>query len=86
MWRVYFLKSSSKDWYYIGSTNDIARRLDEHNNGRVTSTKAHIPLKLMHEVSFENEHDAREFEHRVKKQRLLKEQIVRDIKEHWGIV
>ena len=31
---------------YVGSTNDIARRLTEHNSGKVDSTKNRTPLGL----------------------------------------
>ena len=31
---------------YVGSTNDIARRLTEHNSGKVDSTKNRTPLSL----------------------------------------
>jgi len=31
---------------YTGSTNDIARRLTEHNSGKVDSTKNRTPFSL----------------------------------------
>jgi len=31
---------------YVGSTNDIARRLTEHNSEKVDSTKNRTPLRL----------------------------------------
>jgi len=31
---------------YVGSTNDIARRLTEHNSGKVDSTKNRTPFNL----------------------------------------
>jgi len=31
---------------YVGSTNDIARRLTEHNSGKVDSTKNRTPFSL----------------------------------------
>ena len=31
---------------YVGSTNDIGRRLIEHNSGKVDSTKCRTPLSL----------------------------------------
>jgi putative endonuclease len=46
MWYVYILKSSIDNNLYIGSTNDIKRRLAEHNSGKVDSTKTRVPLKL----------------------------------------
>ncbi len=32
MFYIYILYSDSLDRYYIGSTNDVTRRLSEHNN------------------------------------------------------
>ena len=46
MWYVYILKSAIDNKLYVGSTNDIARRLTEHNSGKVDSTKNRIPLRL----------------------------------------
>ncbi|MGC9602757.1 MAG: GIY-YIG nuclease family protein [Minisyncoccia bacterium] len=79
MWQIYFLKSVAKRWYYVGSTNDIERRLKEHNSGKVSATKAYVPLLLVYSEQFENEKDARTREQKIKKQRLLKEQIIRTI-------
>ena len=38
MWTVYLLKHSISNQYYIGKTNDLKRRLIEHNSGGQTST------------------------------------------------
>ena len=81
MWFVYFLRSANKNWYYVGSTDNIERRLSEHNSAKVTSTKHHIPLSLVHKIEFQDERSARAYERRVKKQRLLKEDIIRTIEE-----
>lgn len=61
-WFVYFLKSLSKDFLYIGSTNSLERRCTEHNDGMVQSTKAYIPLKLVGFIAVETELQARELE------------------------
>lgn len=36
------------DWYYVGMTQDIIKRLDEHNKGRVKSTKSRRPYELVY--------------------------------------
>ena len=46
MWYVYILRSLRDNNLYIGSTNDIKRRLTEHNSGMVDSTKGRIPFRL----------------------------------------
>ena len=86
MWKVYFLRSRRKKWYYVGSTDNLERRIREHNTKKVTSTKAHVPLDVVHTIDFASESEARSFERKIKKQRLLKEQIIRTIEKHWGIV
>ena len=40
---------SKKDGkFYTGSTNDLKRRLDEHNGGKVESTKRRKPFLLIY--------------------------------------
>ena len=46
MWYVYVLRSSIDKNLYVGSTNDINRRLTEHNLGKVDSTKNRTPLNM----------------------------------------
>ncbi len=46
MWYVYVLRSSRDNNLYVGSTNDISRRLSEHNSGKVDSTKNRTPFSL----------------------------------------
>ncbi|MEX1274640.1 MAG: GIY-YIG nuclease family protein [Bacteroidota bacterium] len=60
-WCVYVLRSLAKDFVYIGSTNDLERRMGEHNNGEVQSTKAYRPLKVAAFVAVETETRAKRF-------------------------
>jgi putative endonuclease len=46
MWFVYVLRSRRDKDLYIGSTNDIRRRLAEHNSGLVESTRPRLPFDL----------------------------------------
>jgi putative endonuclease len=46
LWFVYVLESLKDGDLYIGSTNDIRRRLAEHNSGEVDSTKYRTPFTL----------------------------------------
>ena len=34
--------------FYVGLTNDLRKRLDEHNSGRVLSAIDRIPFKLIY--------------------------------------
>lgn len=45
---VYVLKSQVDGKFYTGYTINLKRRLDEHHNGRVRSTKQRRPLDLVY--------------------------------------
>ena len=62
MWFVYVLKSVSNDFIYIGSTNNLNRRLLEHNEGQVPSTKHYAPYEIEAYVAVKTEKRARELE------------------------
>jgi len=61
MWYVYFLKLSNDD-IYVGSTNDLKRRIASHQKGQVKSTKAHLPVLLESYVAVQTETKARALE------------------------
>lgn len=67
MYYVYLLKSESDQKLYIGSTNDLKRRVIEHNTGAVRSTKARIPFTLRYYEAYKIEQDARSREYSLKK-------------------
>ena len=43
----YAIQSEISNRVYIGQTDDLYRRLKEHNDGRVKSTKQEIPWKIL---------------------------------------
>ena len=55
---VYVLCSQKDGKRYIGCTNDLRRRLSDHNDGLVESTKQRIPLKLIYYEGCLNPRDA----------------------------
>ncbi|MDF2118099.1 GIY-YIG nuclease family protein [Roseiarcaceae bacterium H3SJ34-1] len=61
MWYVYFLKLNNDD-IYVGSTNDLRRRVKSHQDGHVLSTKLHLPVALKAYVAVETETLARALE------------------------
>ncbi|HZY10979.1 MAG TPA: GIY-YIG nuclease family protein [Bacteroidota bacterium] len=80
-WYVYILKSLTKDFIYIGSTNDLQRRLFEHNNGSVQSTKPYRPLEMIAYIAVGTEKKARELEKYFKTgsgKAILKKRILAD--------
>ena len=46
MWYIYILRSTIDNNLYVGSTNNISRRFNEHNSGKVISTENRTPLTL----------------------------------------
>jgi putative endonuclease len=48
MFFVYVLQSEKDNKRYIGFTDNLERRLQEHTNGKVKSTKNRRPLKLVY--------------------------------------
>lgn len=62
MWFAYILRSSKDKDLYIGSTNDIQRRLRKHNTGTVDSTKRRTPLILEAYVAVKDKEKAVELE------------------------
>ena len=52
MFYTYVLKSQKDRKLYIGHTEDVAKRLEEHNSGRVRSTKHRVPFTLLYQKVF----------------------------------
>ena len=64
---VYAIQSEKTGRLYIGQTDLLQRRIEEHNKGRVKSTKYESPWKLVAIEYFEKRSDARWAETRFKK-------------------
>ena len=47
MFCTYILRSKKTLRYYVGSTQDVVNRLQEHNSGGCTSTRSGIPWELV---------------------------------------
>ncbi len=62
MWYVYILRSAIDKALYIGSTNDIERRLNQHNSGEVDSTRSRRPLNLESYIAVKDKTKAIELE------------------------
>jgi putative endonuclease len=61
MWYVYFLHLDNGDTY-VGSTNDLRRRVASHQRGQVSSTEGHLPVTLKSYVAVGDERTARSLE------------------------
>ena len=83
MFYIYFLFSETSQKYYVGYSNDVLRRLNEHNNPiHVTYSSKHLPwiLKGYFAVS-SNRGEAMRVERFIKKQKSRKfiEKILENI-------
>jgi len=81
MWYVYVLRSAQQKILYVGSTNNLERRLKEHNQGECLSTKAYRPYVLLISIAFPDEMHARTLEQYFKTgsgRTILKKRILND--------
>ena len=62
---VYILLCSNSR-FYIGSTNNLERRIQEHNGGKTVSTKYILPVQLVFRQEFESLTKARQIERKLK--------------------
>ena len=69
----------SNNQYYVGSTDNIARRLREHNHGKTKSTRFKRPVRLIFSEKFDSLVLARRVEYKIKrlKSRKIIEQIIK---------
>jgi putative endonuclease len=55
---IYILRSIKDGMYYTGYTSNLNKRLEEHENGNVQSTKNRLPIKLVYFEGCLNQQDA----------------------------
>ena len=55
---VYVLRSLKDKKRYIGLTNNLSRRLAEHNNGKVNATNNRKPFQLVYSEEFADRAEA----------------------------
>jgi len=56
---VYVLYNASENFIYIGYSENLKQRIQEHNEGKVKSTKAYAPLKLIFYEAYPTKSDAK---------------------------
>ncbi|HVV39303.1 MAG TPA: GIY-YIG nuclease family protein [Candidatus Paceibacterota bacterium] len=59
MYYVYAIKSSLRNYLYVGLTADIERRLSEHNKGRNKTTRPYRPFTLVYSEALSDRRSAR---------------------------
>ena len=81
MYYFYVLKSLKDNLLYTGSTNDLKRRVSEHNGGKVKSTQSRVPFELVYYEAYKSEEDARRRERSVKQRGKAFAQLKNRIKK-----
>ena len=76
---VYVLKSKVDGYLYIGCTDNLKKRVIEHNAGKTKSIKHRAPFGLMYYEAYINKTDARKREIELKKNSYQKEQLIKRI-------
>jgi putative endonuclease len=64
---TYILYSIHKNKYYVGSTENVLKRLTEHNKVESISTKTGKPWQLIAVVEKDTRNEAMKLESRIKK-------------------
>jgi len=78
MFYVYILLNETKTRTYTGVSDDVDKRLAEHNAGRVKSSRSYRPYSIIHVEPFETLKEARQKENFYKSstgRRRLKEKF-----------
>lgn len=80
MYYVYILTSTHKPWHYVGRTDNVEKRLKEHNSGMTFSTKPYAPFELILVEEYNIKSEARQRELKIKKNYALKKSLIPDLK------
>ena len=62
MFTVYSIKSIDRNYIYVGLTNDIERRFNEHQEGKNKTTAPYKPFVLIYQENFPTRPEARKRE------------------------
>ena len=78
MYYVYILQSEKNGSFYTGFTKDVYKRLVQHNEGKVKSTKFVRPFIVVYSKAYQNATEARRQEYYIKYQKSRKfiEQLI----------
>ncbi len=79
MFFVYVLLSLKDNTTYIGFSEDIDKRLKEHNQGKTKSIKHKLPMDLVYFEAYRDKAQARKREIELKKNSFAKEQLFKRI-------
>ena len=86
MYYFYLLQSIKKSSeIYTESTNNLKYRFSEHNQGKVFSTKRHLPWKLIYYEAYLSEKDARMREQKFKRHGKGNQEMKKRLENSLGI-
>jgi len=66
MFYAYIIQSLKDKSFYVGSTSDLKKRLNQHNKGRAKYSSTKTPFKLIWYGAFSTKTKAQEFERYLK--------------------
>ena len=81
MYFLYILKSRKLKRLYIGYTDNLKKRFNEHNKGLVKSTKPYLPWKIVYYEAYFSREEAVHREHNLKLRANAWNQLKMRIKE-----
>ncbi len=62
MYYVYVIKSKIRNYIYVGISNNIERRVSEHNSGKNKTTKPYRPFDILLTETYNTRMEARKRE------------------------
>ena len=62
MYTVYAISSCFKKYIYVGLTDNVLRRFEQHNLGREKTTRSYRPFKIIYTENFPDRISARKRE------------------------
>jgi len=81
---VYLLKSVNKDFYYIGSTYNLEKRMEKHVQGKCNTTKRYLPVRLVYYEAYTSDYDANTREEKLKQYGSSLQKLKQRIKHSVG--
>jgi putative endonuclease len=77
---VYIIQSLKNGRYYVGHTDNVLNRLEEHNRGKTSSIKNSTPFEIKFSQKFKTKEEAIHVENKLKKwkNRNIIERIITD--------
>ncbi|HEX2535432.1 MAG TPA: GIY-YIG nuclease family protein [Chitinophagaceae bacterium] len=79
---VYVLFSGSLNKYYCGCTEDVEKRITEHNSGKGNFTSKGIPWRLIKKLELASRPEAMQLERKIKKRGIKR--FLQDLEQSSG--